>query len=425
MADLFGATTHSVSALNQKIKSLIETTFLNILVEGEISNLTCHNSGHYYFSIKDSQSSIKCVLFRGNVASGLKFELKNTQKVRIMGHISVYTPRGEYQIICSKVMLAGQGAEEFERLKAKLSAKGYFLSSHKKELPKFPKKIALITSNTGAALQDMLRVAMMRWQLVKIVNYDTLVQGVEASRDIAKNIKKADSLFGSSEAFDVIIIARGGGSAEDLWAFNEEEVADAVFEAKTPIVSAVGHEVDYVISDFVADMRAPTPSAAIEMVLPDSNTWFLYLDELSEGLDYAFNHHLQGLQKEIAHLEFLLKSLSFDVRLKNRTQQIEDLRAILIYKIEQFLESRKLDTLALRFRVAASDFIKHKERWLYELFLMLESRDLDRVCKNGYAQILHNGEPIDIQKLNQGSNIEIVSTKVLLKALVKEKLPNS
>lgn len=423
MADLF-ATPQSVSSLNQKIKSLIEATFLNVLVEGEVSNLTCHNSGHYYFSIKDSQSAIKCVLFRGNVASGLNFELKNTQKVQIIGHISVYAPRGEYQIICSKIMLAGQGAEEFEKMKARLSAKGYFDSSHKKALPKFPKKIALITSNTGAALQDMLRVAMMRWQCIKIVNYDTLVQGVEASRDIARNIKRADSLFGSHEAFDVIIIARGGGSTEDLWAFNQEEVAEAIFEARTPVVSAIGHEIDYVISDFVADMRAPTPSAAMEMILPDSNTWLLYLDELYESLDSAFKHHIEALEKEITHLGFLLGSLSFDTRLKNREREIEDLKKIFTHKMEQFLESKKIDTLALKFEVASNEFIKDKEKQLHEISLMLRGKNLTKLCENGYAQILYEGKPIDIEKLDKDSHIEIVSTKALLKAVVEDRLPN-
>ncbi len=423
MADLF-ATPQSVSSLNQKIKSLIEATFLNVLVEGEVSNLTCHNSGHYYFSIKDSQSAIKCVLFRGNVASGLNFELKNTQKVQIIGHISVYAPRGEYQIICSKIMLAGQGAEEFEKMKVRLSAKGYFDSSHKKALPKFPKKIALITSNTGAALQDMLRVAMMRWQCIKIVNYDTLVQGVEASRDIARNIKRADSLFGSHEAFDVIIIARGGGSTEDLWAFNQEEVAEAIFEARTPVVSAIGHEIDYVISDFVADMRAPTPSAAMEMILPDSNTWLLYLDELYESLDSAFKHHIEALEKEITHLGFLLGSLSFDTRLKNREREIEDLKKIFTHKMEQFLESKKIDTLALKFEVASNEFIKDKEKQLHEISLMLRGKNLTKLCENGYAQILYEGKPIDIEKLDKDSHIEIVSTKALLKAVVEDRLPN-
>lgn len=423
MADLFGAP-QSVSSLNQKIKSLIEATFLNVLVEGEVSNLTCHNSGHYYFSIKDSQSAIKCVLFRGNVASGLNFELKNTQKVQIIGHISVYAPRGEYQIICSKIMLAGQGAEEFEKMKVRLSAKGYFDSSHKKALPKFPKKIALITSNTGAALQDMLRVAMMRWQCIKIVNYDTLVQGVEASRDIARNIKRADSLFGSHEAFDVIIIARGGGSTEDLWAFNQEEVAEAIFEARTPVVSAIGHEIDYVISDFVADMRAPTPSAAMEMILPDSNTWLLYLDELYESLDSACKHHIEALEKEITHLGFLLGSLSFDTRLKNREREIEDLKKIFTHKMEQFLESKKIDTLALKFEVASNEFIKDKEKQLHEISLMLRGKNLTKLCENGYAQILYEGKPIDIEKLDKDSHIEIVSTKALLKAVVEDRLPN-
>ncbi len=424
MSDFLKFRIQSVSALNEKIKSLVETTLLDVLVEGEVSNLVCHNSGHYYFSIKDSQSVIKCVLFRGNIASGLNFELQNTQKVQIMGHVSVYVPRGEYQIICTKVMLAGHGLEEFEKLKAKLNAKGYFDPSHKKELPRFPKRIALITSNTGAALQDMLRVAKMRWQHIKMVNYDTLVQGVEASKDIVRNIKRADALFDSPEAFDVIVIARGGGSSEDLWAFNQEEVAEAIFEAKTPIVSAIGHEIDYVISDFVADMRAPTPSAAMEMILPDSNSWLLYIDELYENLDFVFKHHIELLEKEIKHLEFLLNSLGVDAKLENRAQEISDLKKIFFYKVEQFLKSKSMDVLIFRFKAVSDEFIKDKEKQLHELFLMLKGNDLSKLCENGYAQILYDGKPANIENLSKNSYIEIVSTKALLRALVEDKLPN-
>lgn len=411
----------SVSELNQKIKTIVETTFLHISVEGEVSNLNRHNSGHYYFSIKDEESAIKCVLFRGNVSSGLKFELKNTQRVQITGGISVYTPRGEYQIICNKIVLSGQGAQEFERLKAKLEAKGYFNAANKKALPKFPKKIALITSNTGAALQDMLRVAQSRWPYVKMVNYDTLVQGVEASKDIAKNIKAADSYFGSDEAFDIIVVARGGGSTEDLWAFNEEIVADAIFEAKTPIVSAIGHEIDYVISDFVADSRAPTPSAAMEIILPDSTSWLLTLDEFYENLDFMLKSFLETQERKLNDLSFMLSSLNLDLKIATKENDILDLKMILNQKFDWFLESKKLDDFFTKLEMLEEQLIRDKENMWQAVSSALQGNNFTELCKNGYAQILFQGQPRAIDQLNPEDSIEIVGIKTLLKAVVQEK----
>lgn len=411
----------SVSELNQKIKTIVETTFLHISVEGEVSNLNRHNSGHYYFSIKDEESAIKCVLFRGNVSSGLKFELKNTQRVQITGGISVYTPRGEYQIICNKIVLSGQGAQEFERLKAKLEAKGYFNAANKKALPKFPKKIALITSNTGAALQDMLRVAQSRWPYVKMVNYDTLVQGVEASKDIAKNIKAADSYFGSDEAFDIIVVARGGGSTEDLWAFNEEIVADAIFEAKTPIVSAIGHEIDYVISDFVADSRAPTPSAAMEIILPDSTSWLLTLDEFYENLDFMLKSFLETQERKLSDFSFMLSSLNLDLKIATKENDILDLKMILNQKFDWFLESKKLDDFFTKLEMLEEQLIRDKENMWQAVSSALQGNNFTELCKNGYAQILFQGQPRAIDQLNPEDSIEIVGIKTLLKAVVQEK----
>ena len=235
----------------EQIKSILETTFSRVLVEGELSRITFHNSGHIYFTLKDSSSTIRAVMFRGN-ASKLKFQLKEGQKVILDGAITLYKPRGEYQINCFNIEPSGQGALAlaYEQLKQKLSEKGYFNPEIKKPLPRFPKKIALITSATSAALQDMLRVANSRYRAVEIDVYDVLTQGNNAALSIANAINISDT-----KEYDFIVIGRGGGSVEDLWAFNEEIVADAIFKAKTPIISAVGHEIDYVISDFVADIR--------------------------------------------------------------------------------------------------------------------------------------------------------------------------
>src|SRR5574344_2007586 len=215
----------SVSFLNNQIKSLLETTFMQVYVEGEISNLVTHSYGHIYFSIKDENSTLSCVMFKGN-ARFLKFKLENNQKVVISGNITVYAPRGNYQLLCSKIEPSGIGslALAFEQLKTKLHAKGYFEQNIKKTLPKYPKKIAIVTSPTGAAIEDMKKVASFRWNLCELILIPTLVQGNGSVEDIAKNIKYADSLN-----CDIMIVGRGGGSIEDLWSFNSELVADAIF----------------------------------------------------------------------------------------------------------------------------------------------------------------------------------------------------
>lgn len=301
----------NVSGLNNQIKSLLETTFMHVSVEGEVSRITYHTSGHLYFTLKDENSSISCVMFRGNNMK-MKFRLEEGMAIVLHGSVSVYAPRGSYQINATRIEPAGEGALSlaYEQLKKKLHAKGYF--ENKQPIPKHIKHIAIVTSATGAAIQDMLRVAQKRWPLVKITLLDTIVQGEGCGEGIASNIKRADALH-----VDVIIIGRGGGSIEDLWGFNEEVVADAVFTCKTPIVSAVGHEIDYVISDFVADLRAPTPSAAIEMILPDSAEVLMRLDSMSEQMSsymrrilYNKTESLAYLKKLFLHTHLSQKSLS-------------------------------------------------------------------------------------------------------------------
>lgn len=280
----------SVSVLNEQIKGILETTFSNVYVEGEVSNLTYHNSGHIYFSIKDDKipqergqtSTISCVMFRGN-AQYLKFKLEMGQKIVISGNLTVYTPRGNYQLLASKIEPSGVGALSlaYEQLKTKLQIKGYFDKSIKKQLPSFPDELYIITSNTGAAIEDMKKVLSHRYPLAKMILLTTLVQGESAKESIVKNIRKADYLASANDKKSIIIVGRGGGSVEDLWAFNEEIVADTIFESSTPIISAVGHENDFVISDFVADLRASTPSNAIEISTPDINELRVYVDSIS------------------------------------------------------------------------------------------------------------------------------------------------
>ncbi len=259
---------YSVAQLNNYVKSLMDydLTLKALFLVGEISNFKAHSSGHMYMTLKDDKSSIKAVMFRGN-ASKLKFMPSDGMKIIAFGSVSVFERDGAYQFYIENMQPDGVGSLSiaFEQLKEKLQKEGLFDTSAKKPLPKYPKTVGVVTSPTGAAFQDICNVLGRRWPMARIVISPALVQGETAPRSIVEAIEDLDA---SGEA-DVIIVARGGGSIEDLWCFNDERVARAIFDAKTPIISGVGHETDFTIADFVADMRAPTPSAAAEIVVPD------------------------------------------------------------------------------------------------------------------------------------------------------------
>lgn len=277
----------SVSKLNELVKMLIEDCqpLRNIYVSGEISNFThYYRSGHMYFTLKDEKSQIKAVMF-SSYAAKLRFKPENGMKVICRGRLAVYEKNGEYQIYAEDLQPDGLGALNlaFEQLKMKLFSEGVCGDEVKKSLPLYPKKIGVATSNIGAAVEDIKNITKRRYPLAELVILPTIVQGAFASADIVKSIEFLDSMGD----VDVIIVGRGGGSIEDLWAFNTEEVARAVIACKTPVVSAVGHETDYTICDFVADLRAPTPSAAAELVCPDILSLINYVDGLKKQLDYS------------------------------------------------------------------------------------------------------------------------------------------
>ncbi|MCR5741325.1 MAG: exodeoxyribonuclease VII large subunit [Gammaproteobacteria bacterium] len=288
----------SVSLLTTYIKSLFdkEPFFDGILVEGEISNFKRNASGHLYFTLKDENAQISCVMFRGNTFS-LKFIPKDGAKVYVRGKISVYQKSGTYQIYVDKMEEKGLGDlyQKYEELKKKLELKGYFDKSIKKPLPEYPKCIALLTSKTGAVIEDLKSIILKRSQFSNIVLYPTKVQGEDAKYTIVKNIERANM----DQEVDVIILARGGGSIEDLWPFNEEIVADAIHASKKPIISAIGHETDFTISDFTADLRAATPSDAALIVVKDNKDLKQNLDSLSSRLYYAFDNKLSSLKSEL------------------------------------------------------------------------------------------------------------------------------
>ncbi|HET6364602.1 MAG: exodeoxyribonuclease VII large subunit [Nitrospirota bacterium] len=271
----------TVTHLTIQIKNLLEGNFPDIWVEGEISNLSIPQSGHAYFTLKDEQSQIRSVLFR-SAQRFLKFTLQHGMQVICRGRVSVYEPRGEYQLIVDYIEPKGIGALQlaFEQLKAKLEKEGLFDLDHKRPLPLLPQRIGIITSPTGAAIRDMLRVIKRRHPRMHILIYPVPVQGIEAAPAIVEAIQ----YFNRDQNVDVMIVGRGGGSLEDLWAFNEEPVARAIYASKIPVISAVGHETDYTISDFVADLRAPTPSAAAEMVVKSEESFREFISSLESSL---------------------------------------------------------------------------------------------------------------------------------------------
>lgn len=337
----------SVSELNNQIKNMFDTSrFLSsVTVKGEISNFTYHRSGHLYFSLKDGESQIKAVMFRSSAAR-LKFMPESGMKVIAHGSVSVFTRDGTYQFYISSLQPDGIGALylAYEQLKEKLSVEGLFDESHKKLLPRFPERIGVITSPTGAAVRDIINVVGRRFPLAKIYLYPALVQGSGSEESLLRGLDYLDK----SGLVDVIIIGRGGGSIEDLWSFNSERLARRIFAANVPIISAVGHETDFTICDFVSDMRAPTPSAAAELAVPDIREMYMRLDGY---LNRAANS-LRG-RLELSEERFLtLKSKLVDGRLGNYFSLLTD-KLSRLKKTNIDAINRKLECDGSKFAVIA------------------------------------------------------------------------
>ncbi len=383
----------SVSELTEQIKSLLESTFLQVRVSGEVSRPTYHTSGHLYFTLKDERSSISCVMFKGN-NQRLKFRVEDGMAVDVNANISVYAPRGAYQLNCVHLEPSGSGALSvaYEQLKKDLQEKGYF--ERKRPLPRFPKHIVLVTSKTGAALQDMLNVAKKRYPLAKITLIDTLVQGDEAKYAIANALKQADKL-----SPDIIVVGRGGGSVEDLWAFNEREVAEAIFSCQSVVVSAVGHAIDTVISDFVADKSAPTPSAAMELILPDINELKLSIDNQINTLQNIISAKLNQASSELISMQNQLKLFSPLNKIKLAEQELAMRKQSLSNSMEQKLNLFNSKLSALK--------------------VALEGKNPKDLVQNGYAQILKDGKVTALDELRKDDEFvlqgldKIVSAKVL------------
>ena len=313
---------YTPSRLNLEARSLLEGTFGLLWIEGELSNLARPSSGHLYFSLKDARAQVRCAMFRGRNRL-LNFRPADGQQVLIRARASLYEGRGEFQLIVEAMEPAGSGAlqREYEALKRRLEAEGLFAEALKRPLPTLPKRIGVVTSPSGAALRDILHVLARRFPAIPVLLYPTSVQGDAAPGEIVDAIGRA----GRRGDCDVLIVARGGGSLEDLWAFNDERVARAIRACPIPVVSGVGHEIDFTIADFVADRRAPTPSAAAELVTPDGASWLRHLQGLHQRQRVLLDGQLQRRSERVAWLAGRLQLQHPQVRLRQRAQQIDEL----------------------------------------------------------------------------------------------------
>ncbi len=310
----------TVTRLNREVRAVLEGSFPLLWIEGEISNLARPSSGHLYFSLKDEAAQVRCAMFRQRNMH-LQFRPQDGQQVLVRARVSLYEGRGEFQLIVEHMEEAGDGAlrRAFEQLKQRLAAEGLFDAARKREIPALPRCIGVVTSPTGAAIRDVLTVLRRRFPAIPVIVYPVPVQGADAAAQIAAAIRQA----GERAECDVLIVGRGGGSLEDLWAFNEEAVARAIHASTIPVVSAVGHEVDFTIADFVADVRAPTPSAAAELLSPDRNEWLLNLRRFEQRLQRAVQKQLQLQRRNVEGLGRRLKHPGR--RLQEIAQRLDEL----------------------------------------------------------------------------------------------------
>lgn len=312
----------TVAQLNRATSQLLAEYFRTVRVEGELSNVSTPSSGHLYFTLKDSHAQIRCAMFR-NQQRSLRFKAENGKQVIVTAQVSLYEPRGDYQLIVEAMQLAGVGdlQQAFDELKRKLAAEGLFDTVHKQALPVLPNAIGVITSATGAALHDILTVLKRRFAAIPVIIYPVAVQGEQAKYEITKAIAIANQ----RAECDVLIVGRGGGSLEDLWAFNEEMVARAIFASDIPIIAAVGHETDVTIADFVADLRAPTPSAAAESASPDYAHWLSHFVQLEQRLQSVLQRKLSQHQQTLDYLNKRLAQQSIEQKLARNHQRVEAL----------------------------------------------------------------------------------------------------
>ena len=360
---------YTVSELTKEIKLTLEESYAKISVVGEISNFKSHISGHWYFNLKDSDAVISCTMWKG-LNSFVFFTPQDGMKVIVNGKLTVYPPRGNYQIDVRSMKPAGMGElqEAYERLKQKLEAEGLFDEEHKKEIPSFPQKIGIVTAISGAALKDMISVAERRFPAVELVIAPALMQGNGSAESIVRSL----GLLNQRDDIDVIIIARGGGSIEDLWSLNEEIVARAIYKSKVPVISGVGHEVDFTIADYVADLRAPTPSVAMELATPDITKLYSFI---SEFLRYTFDLIINLIDDSYTKIGTFTDSYAFryPMDLIRKSQQKID---FLLGAIHQKIDSKLL--------------VYNRNISLYTK--TLQTMDIERTLRRGFVLVRQNSK---------------------------------
>ena len=381
-----GRLTLTVSEVNEAVRNLLESElrFRNLCVQGELSNYKIYPSGHHYFTLKDQESSLRCVMFRSS-ATKLRFRPENGMRVFASGSLRVYPRDGAYQLSCTAIVPDGVGDLQvaFEQLKQRLYAEGLFDEAHKKPLPAFPGRIAIITSSAGAVVHDMIRILRQRWPMTKVLLLPVRVQGAEAPAEIASAIRYANR----HQLADLIITGRGGGSLEDLWAFNDERVARAIYASGIPVISAVGHEPDVTISDFVADRRASTPSNAAEIAVPDRHEIEELLASVSARLNHAVARDLQ-----------------------RRRQQLDSLRNRGVLRdASSFVDLRRmdLDRISARLASAGQKLVFEKRRVLVRQAAALDAMSPLKVLSRGYVAANDGrGAPVkSVRQLSRGDRI--------------------
>ncbi len=391
----------TVSEVNRHIRNVVEDSIPNLFVEGEIANFTHHRSGHIYFSLKDEKSTLRCVFFKAANLS-LKFQPKVGDKVICLGKISVYEKGGNYQLNVNRMLPSGIGELQlkFDELKRKLTEEGLFDNDYKKPIPEFPESVGIITSSTGAAVQDIRNVISRRFP-TKIYLYPATVQGDYAAKEIIKGI----DFFNTEFPVDVLIVGRGGGSQEDLFCFNDEALARKIFASKIPVISAVGHEIDFTISDFVADLRAPTPSAAAELAVPDRRELVDRVNNLLNNLRYTTQHYFTSKKLEIQELENALNQ-------QHPKNILKDLQA-------------RLERTLMKFNIATHNILQTKRNKLEILFNELRELSPQEALKRGYSLIRKEKKILNsINDINISDKLQLILSDGKCLAEIVEKQKN-
>jgi exodeoxyribonuclease VII large subunit len=442
-----GRDVYTPSRLNREARTLLERGLPALWLEGEISNFSRPSSGHWYFSLKDENAQLRCAMFRQR-NSLARFRPQDGVHVQARGRVSLYEPRGDYQFIVDYIEEAGEGAlrRKFELLKTRLAAEGLFAAERKKMLPRLPKRIGVITSPTGAAIRDVLHILRRRFCTIPILIYPVPVQGATAAAHIAAAIRMASQ----RAECDVLILARGGGSLEDLWAFNEEVVARAIFDCAIPLVSGIGHEVDFTIADFVADVRAPTPSGAAELVAPDCNEWSRTLAGLRRRLLQASERHISQSSQRVLWLERRLAQLHPGVQLRQHAQRLDELEQRLIRIVQVQVSQRRalVSQLGAHLRqhspalMVSTGYRRLENAWSvlraamthrlqrsrHRLTVAAGTLDVVsplRTLQRGYAIVTANDHVVtDAAALNPGDLIEARLAHGLVEAIVQHTKPD-